>query len=352
MASIRKRGDKWQARIRLKGQVPIEKSFLTRKDAEAWGKVTESEMIRGTYIKRTDAEQTTLAEALERYQREVSASKRGAIQEAMRIKAWTVNKLARKSLAALRSADFAKYRDDRLKVAAASTVRLELAIISNLFNVARKEWGYEGLINPIEAIRLPTAQNARDRLFNDGEEALLLASLEAGSGRGADGKVTPGCRNTWLKPLVLLALETAMRRGELLALRWENIRLGDQVAHLPITKNGSSRNVPLSTKAVSVLKTLTRPLRGPVFDVTPNAVKLGFIRAVERARRAYVEAGGKDERVMVDLHFHDLRHIAVTRLAEKLPNIVELAAVSGHQDVRMLKRYYHPKAEDLARKLG
>ncbi len=352
MASIRKRGDKWQARIRIKGQLPVEKSFLTRKDAEAWGKVMESEMIRGTFIKRTDAEQTTLDQALDRYKREISAKKRGATQEEMRIKAWKAHKLARKSLAALRSADFAKYRDDRLKVAAAATVRLELAIISNLFNVARKEWGFEGLANPIEAIRLPTAQNERNRLFYDGEEALLLASLEPGSGRGKDGKVTPGCRNTWLRSLVLLAIETGMRRGEILSLRWENIRLVDRVAHLPLTKNGNSRNVPLSSKAVEVLKALPRPLRGPVFNVTPNAVKLGFIRAVERARSAYVEDGGEDDRVMVDLHFHDLRHIAVTRLAEKLPNIVELAAVSGHQDVRMLKRYYHPKAEDLARKLG
>ena len=76
------------------------------------------------------------------------------------------------------------------------------------------------------------------------------------------------------------------------------------------------------------------------------------LKAVERARKRYEAEGGKDERMLSDLHFHDLRHIAVTALAEKLPNIVELAAVSGHQDVRMLRRYYHPKAEDLARKLG
>jgi len=154
MATIRKRGAKWQARIQIKGFDQIAKSFSTRVDAEAWGKITESEMIRSVFIKRTDAEQTTLDQALDQYKREISSKKRGAAQEEMRIKAWKSHKLARKSLAALRGADFAKYRDDRLKVAAAATVRLELAIISNLFNVARKEWGYEGLTNPIEAIRL------------------------------------------------------------------------------------------------------------------------------------------------------------------------------------------------------
>ena len=98
---------------------------------------------------------------------------------------------------------------------------------------------------------------------------------------------------------------------------------------------------------------LPRKLYGEVFEgVTANAVKLAYMRAVKRARGAYVKAGGDDPRMLVDLHFHDLRHIAVTRLAEKLPNIVELAAVSGHTDVRMLKRYFHPKAEALALKLG
>jgi len=352
MATIRKRGDKWQARIQLKGFEPAAKSFTTKADAEAWGKITEAEMIRGVFIKRTDAERTTLAEALSRYEKEVTSGKKGADTERVRIAKWKRHKLAQKALGTLKASDFAGYRDARLKDgAAAATVRLELAIISNLFNVARKEWSFEGLANPIEAMRLPTSKNARNRLFLDGEEARLLQAL-APAARGEDGRFGDGCANPLLRPLVQLALATAMRRGELLALRWENIRLADRVAHLTDTKNGHSRDVPLSSAALEVLRTLPRALRGPVFPTTANAVKLGFIRAVERARKRYEAEGGKDERMLSDLHFHDLRHIAVTALAEKLPNIVELAAVSGHQDVRMLRRYYHPKAEDLARKLG
>lgn len=179
-----------------------------------------------------------------------------------------------------------------------------------------------------------------------------MAALERPE-RKANGQWGVGTENPLIKPFVVLALETAMRRGELLSLRWENIRLKDRVAFLPMTKNGQSRTVPLSTKAVEVFNGVTRKLYGTVFDeLTANAVKLGFIRAVKRARQAYVESGGDDPRMLVDLRMHDLRHIAVTRLAERLPNIVELAAVSGHSDVRMLKRYYHPKAEDLALKLG
>lgn len=359
MANIRKRGDKWQARIQIKGTEQVAKSFSSKSDAEAWAKITESEIIRGVFIKRTDAERTTLGEALDRYKEEVTPTKRGAVTECQRIKAWKAEKLASKSLAALRSVDFAQWRDKRLQAVKPATVRLELAVISNLFNIARKEWGFEGLGNPIASIRLPSAQNARDRLFLDGEESLLLDALKPVE-REENGQWGRGCGNPWLLPLVRLALETAMRRGELLALRWENIRMVDRVAHLPMTKNGNRRDVPLSSRAVEILYSL-RPKtggnvkqlqKGPVFLVTANAVKMGFTRAVERARRGYIEAGGTDDRMLTDLHFHDLRHIAVTRLADRLPNIVELASVSGHTDVRMLRRYYHPKAEDLAKKLG
>jgi len=351
MASIRKRSNKWQARVRVKDFETIEKSFSSKADAEAWAKITEAEIIRGVYIKRTLAEQTTLSEALGRYRKEITPHKRGAAQELKRIQSWLSNKLAGKSMASLRAQDFAKWRDQRLLDVSPATARLDLAVISNLFNIARKEWGFDGLINPIEGIRMPTVQNARHRLFYDGEEALLIGAMEPVS-RDAKGRLVQGCANPWVKPLVQLALETAMRRGELLSMKWENIRLADRVAHLPMTKNGSGRDVPLSSTAIEILKSLPRTLRGPVFQTTAVAINLAFPRAVKRARRAYVNNGGKDDRMLTDLHFHDLRHIAVTRLAEKLPNIIELAAVSGHTDVRMLKRYYHPKAEVLAQKLG
>lgn len=352
MGTVRKRGSKWQARIQIKGIQEVSKSFLSRHDAEVWAKIKEAEIIRGVYIKSSDAERTTLADALGKYEKEITSRKRGADQERHRIRVWKANPLAKKSLASLRGADFARWRDNRLKEVKSATVRHDLEVISNLFNVARKEWGIEGLNNPIEGIRLPTANNARSRVFYPGEEAMLMAALEP-TARQANGQWGTGTENALIKPFVLLALETAMRRGELLALRWENVRLKERTAYLPMAKNGQSRTVPLSTKAVELLNGMTRKLYGAVFEeLTANAVKLGFIRAVKRARKSYVEAGGDDPRILMDLRMHDLRHIAITRLAEKLHNIIELAAVSGHSDVRMLKRYFHPKAEDLAQKLG
>ena len=129
-----------------------------------------------------------------------------------------------------------------------------------------------------------------------------------------------------------------MRRGELLALKWTDIDLNKQTAHIPITKNGDSRTVPLSSEAVLVLKDLPRSISGKVFPITNCTLSA----AIERARtKASID----------DFHFHDLRHMAITRLAEKLPNLIELSSVTGHRSLAMLKRYYHPRAEDIARKL-
>jgi integrase len=139
-------------------------------------------------------------------------------------------------------------------------------------------------------------------------------------------------------PLVQLALETAMRRGELLSMEWKHINLEERTVFLPITKNGTSRTVPLSTKAIGILRGLPRD-SSAVFPLSHMTVHNCFVHACKRAK-------------IDDLHFHDLRHTATSRIAEKLPNVIELAAVTGHQTLQMLKRYYHPKAEALALKLG
>lgn len=340
---MRKRNGKWQVRIRLKDQPAIEKTFINKSDAEAWGKITESEIIRGTFIKRQEAERLTLSDSLNRYEKLISSKKQSGDIEKYRIKKWQSSKLAGRSLASLRGVDFAEWRDDRLKTAKPATVRLELALISNLFTIAQKEWGIEGLANPISSIRMPSVQNSRSRLFNENEESYLLDALNVSK---------HGCKNQFLKPIVLFALETAMRKGELLSLKWEHINFKDKVAFLPITKNGLPRLVPLSSSAISILKDLGSSDEGHVFKISANALNLAFNRSLTRARSAYKTHDGKNNKFLENFHFHDLRHIAITRLSEKLPNIIELAAVSGHKDVRMLKRYYHPCIKSLALKLG
>ena len=130
-----------------------------------------------------------------------------------------------------------------------------------------------------------------------------------------------------------------MRRSELLGLRWEHIDFVRRTIFLQLTKNGTSRTVPLSTHAIQILTEMPRNIDGRVFPVTHEVVSQAFNRA---RKRAGVE----------DVRFHDLRHMAITRLAEKLPNLIELSAVSGHKSLMVLKQYYRPSASDLAIKLG
>ncbi|MCC6207516.1 MAG: site-specific integrase [Gammaproteobacteria bacterium] len=333
MASFRKRGSyQWQAQVRKKGYPLQAMTFETRAAAESWARAVEVEMDQGRFVSRTEAETTTLMELLARYRDEVTPLKKSAASETTRINAMLRHPLAQRIVASLRGADMARYRDERLKQVQPATVKRDLVVISHLFEVARKEWGIP-VHNPVRDIKLPPSSRARERRLKpggpgqDSEETRLL-------------KACCKARNRFLLPVVQLALETAMRRGELVGLRWEHVDLKRQIAHLPDTKNGESRTVPLSSAAVQVLRELPRSLNGQVFPgLTTEAVKLAFVRARRNAR-------------LEDLRFHDLRHEATTRLFEKGLNIMEVASITGHKDLRMLRRYTHLRAEDLARKLG
>lgn len=355
MATIRKRGAKYQARIQRKGLAALARTFITRADAEKWARLTESELERGVFIDRSEAESTTLADILGRYGKEVSREHRGHESERIRLSALQRHRIGKLSLAKLKARDIAAYRDERMKTVSRATVSRELDLLRSALNVARRDWGFN-LENPVSLVRRPKLNNARSRIFIADEETRLLAAL-ANEGRDRHGRLGSGTRNPWISPMVELALQTAMRRGELLALRWENIDLHARTAHLPLTKNGRPRTVPLSSQAVAILRNLPRTLNGQVFPITAMALRLAFTRAVERARKTYeVEcrnAGiAPDSRLLNDLHFHDLRHIATSRLAEKLPNVVELSAVTGHSDLKMLARYYHVSPAALARKIA
>ena len=364
MATFRKRGEfQWQAQIRKEGWPAQSKTFNTLAEAEAWAAVIESEMVRGVFMSRAEAERTTLGKIIGRYISEVTPLHRGATAEELRLKAMQRHPLASRPLASLTSTDFALYRDARLKgdakkgtpPAAAATVHRELGLFQQVIDQARREWGIAIAENPVRLVARPKLKNARDRRLRADEEKYLVAALESG-GRDEGGKFIEGTRNPWIAPAVKLALETAMRQGEIVSLEWRHVDLKARTAHLPLTKNGTARTVPLSTAAVKLIKALPRS-EGQVFPLTANALKIAWQRALRRAKENY-EADRKkrrakpDPRFLADLRFHDLRHEATSRLAEKLSNILELASVTGHQDLQMLKRYYHPRAEDLAKKLG
>lgn len=353
MATITRRKTGFQAQVRRKGFPTISRSFDTRKDAEKWARQVEGELDRGVFIDRSEADKNTLGDILRRYLAEINPSKKGALCDAIRINRLLRDRLCSFKLAALSGKVLSQWRDDRLKAVTGATVNRELTIVSAAINIARKEWAVH-VENPVSVIRRPEGSKPRTRRLSPEEETLLLLACTATE--RDRGRYT-GPSNTWIKPLVLLALETAMRRGELISLHWSNIDLTNRVARLEDTKNGEQRDVPLSTRAVAILRTLPRSLGGKVFPISDDSLKKGFIRAVMRARSAYEkeckELGvAPNPGCLTNLHFHDLRHEATSRLAERLSNILELSAVTGHKDLRMLKRYYHPRATDLAKKLG
>jgi len=367
MGTITKRGElQWQAKVRKKGFPSQSRTFSYKEDAEKWVRAVERELETSGFVDRKEAEKSTLGEVLRRYQRDVTPTKKSAAIESIKIDVILKDHILSKlKMTALTSGVIACWRDRRLKEVSGATVNREIDVLSAVLNHADREWGIH-VENPIRRVKRPEKAKARDRRFSAEEEAYLFAALTGGE-RQSDGTFSKGARNPWLLPLVQLAIETAMRRGELLSLDWENVDLKRQTAHLPDTKNGDARTVPLSTRAVAILEALSTPeddeagadvrRSGRVFATTALALRKGFTRAIERAQKQYTtdcrEANRKPMAGFLrDVHFHDTRHEAASRLAEKLTNVLELSAVTGHRDLRMLKRYYHPRAEDLARKLG
>ena len=327
MASIRFRSNKWQARVSRKGEQSLVKTFQSKEDAERWARSIEVEWDKGTYTNTHQAQKTTFGELIERYLREVTPTMRGAGADTIRLKAIMRRPIAKVNTLLLNSSLIAKYRDERLKEVSAGTVIRELAYFSSIINHARREWDIN-IANPVLLVRKPPSPQGRNRILTYEEERKLLYACEPKANR-----------NIYTRPFVILALETAMRRGELLGLKWINIDIHKRTAFILLTKNGESRTVPLSTRAIETLQALPRSIDGRVLPINFAALENNFKRARERAE-------------LLDLRIHDLRHTAITRLAEKLPNLIELSAVSGHKSLAMLKRYYHPNPEQLAIKIA
>jgi integrase len=332
MASFRKRGSSgWQAQVRRKGYPAQSKSFSTRAAAVQWVRSIEYEMDQGLFVSRNEAETTTVGELLNRYLIEYTPHKKGAGPEACRIRALLRHPIANRFIGTVRGVDMARYRDERLKKVTGGSIRRELTILSHLFEVSRKEWGIF-VHNPVRDIKLPPNNRARNRRLQDAENASDTEETRLFT-------ACRRCRNPYLLPIVRFALETAMRQSEIVRLHWQHVNIKRRTAFLPDTKNGDSRTVPLSGIAVDVLTALPRSISGEVFPgVTTQSIKKAFIRATHRAG-------------IEDLHFHDLRHEATTRLFEQGLNIMEVSSITGHRDLQMLRRYTHLRAEDLAKKL-
>ena len=304
-------------------------------------------MKRGTFVDRSESERTTLREAFERYECEITVHKKSATQEKGRIKTLKDSPLGAMALASIRGSDVANYRDKRAVTVSASSILNELAVLSHLFTIARKEWGMESLSNPVLLARKPRRPAGRDRRFMDGEEQRLLAACDRS-------------QSVALSQLLIVAVETAMRLGELLSLTWDNVDLKRRVALLPDTKNGDARLVPLSSRAATALESVSRHIQDRrVFWnwQASDSVRHAWQRAIQRARALYEKECRElehepDADYLTGLRFHDLRHEATSRFFELGFNPMEVATITGHKTLQMLKRYTHLRAEDLAKRLA
>jgi integrase len=328
MAAIRRRGDmQYQAEVRKKGYPAQRKTFIYKEDAILWGKETEVKIERGLFFDRTTAEKTTMMELFERYKTDIlpSLAGRGSLPA---LNALT-NYFKKYAVSSVTSEMIVKYRNKRLESVKSGTVRKELGLLSKIIDIAGKEWGCPVAVNPCTNVKKPAEGKGRDRRLEGTEEKYLLYSC-------ADSSAA-------LEAITIIAIESASRLGELLELNWKYVDLNKRTMKFFDTKNGEDRNVPLSSCAVAafiIIQNMPKHISGRVFyrwKASDSFTKI-FARACKRAG-------------IENLHFHDLRHEACSRLADKF-HMHELMKITGHKSSSMLARYYHPRAEDLAKKLA
>jgi integrase len=343
MAQIYYRGEyQWLARIRRVGYPQQTKTFLTKADAEAWVREIEGKMDRGVFIDRSILEKTKFRALIDRYEEEITPTKRGSLKEKSKLKMLRKTLLSEMSLARIQPGDIVDFRKERSSIVAPATVTKEMNLLSNIFHVARTEWKMPGLENPVTGVRRPKAPKGRNRRLHSGDEMERILSAT---------------QSPTLRSVMPLAIETAMRRSEMINLLWSDIDFKEQTAHLKETKNGTSRTVPLSRKALELLKEIRGGANEKVYPVTPDAVTQAFGRALRRARKLYEEECIKegiepDAKFLTNLRLHDMRREATSRLLEdKNLEVMEVMAITGHKDIRMLDIYTKLRAKRIAKKL-
>ncbi|HDL4241807.1 TPA: site-specific integrase [Mannheimia haemolytica] len=325
MASIRKRGSKYQVEISKKG-VRKSATFRTKAEAQAWAYEEERKI---EIISKGGVVDILFAEALERYQNEVSINKRTWRREIGRINNILKEPIANRYVQDIKRDDIEDWIEARLKRGLkGSSVERDLSILSNVFTYCLKRWGYISE-NPMIGVIHPNKVPPRKQRYSqeDIDKILEVSKYREDIKRS----------NAQLAAAMLFAIETAMRAGEISGLTWDNVNFEKRIAHLPMTKNGSSRDVPLSSKAIEILKRLeTIKKDNSVFQLPQgNGLSARFFELKEKAGLSY-------------LNFHDTRREALSRLAKKV-DVMTLAKISGHKDVKiLLNTYYAPNMEEVA----
>ncbi|MCC7005530.1 MAG: site-specific integrase [Ottowia sp.] len=324
MASFQKRPRGWRVEVQVKGYREC-RTFDTKAQAQAWAALKETELRQA--IQSGVVSGKTVLDALDRYAREVSPTKRGQRWEVLRVALIGRTPLANVKLSDLLPEHIAYWRDERLRQVTGATVNRELSLISHVFSVAAKEWRWITK-SPTSDVRRAKPSLPRDRLIAPKEIERLLLAAGWSNGEPVRNKTHA------VAVAFLFAIETAMRAGEICSLRKTDIT--GRVAQLCMTKNGSARQVPLSSRALELLSYLPEA-QGTLFGMLPSQLDALFRKL-------------KSISNIENLHFHDTRHEAITRLSRKL-DVLALARMVGHKDLRQLQIYYNETAEELATRL-
>lgn len=313
MATIRQlQSGKWNVQVRIKGHKPKSSTHMTKESAETWAREQE---------KTVQSSCATIEKLSPLYLEEVmtiQGKKRGGY-EATQHRLNTLSRSLPASLSILTNADVSEYKIKRLRAVTGATVRLELQLLSRLLRWAASEKGIE-CVDVVQGVQLPPPSKPRDKVLAPHEYSIILDNV-----------------SDKIKPIIILAYETAMRRGELLSITPSMVNLRKRVIHLTHTKNGESRDVPLSSVACELLKRLCdgRNDDSILFPYADYTISQAFRRAVRKCR-------------IYGVCFHSLRHTAITRYAEKGFSTVQLQVISGHKSITMLARYSHIKATSIA----
>lgn len=324
MATVRKRGDRWRVEVYRDGKRKS-KTCSTKTEAILWGAEEEKKL---ELIANGMQPETLFSDVIKRYLNEVTPTKRGEKHEFNRLTRFLRHPITDKYISDVTRHDLELWIKERLETVKGESVRRELSTIGHIFKVAVERWGYIQS-SPMVGLQQPQASKPRTQRFTQ-EDIDEIIKISGYNESLKTAKARTGAA-------MLFAVETAMRAGEICNLTWNNVNLEKRTAFLPITKNGSSRTVPLTKVAVKILERLRDEIEqgDTCFQVKSNILDATFRKLKKTASREY-------------LHFHDTRREALTRLAKKV-DVMTLAKISGHKDIRILQNvYYAPNMEEVA----
>jgi integrase len=325
MASLRKRNERWEVRVRRTGQPTQTKTFTLKSDAIQWARETELALERGHINSRPLSFSMSLQEATERYLNEVAVYHKGGQVERYRLRKLVKSLGEAKLLNSILASDIAALKTQRLLEVSTGTVRRELNLLSSLFETAKHEWGGGTLVNPVAAVKRPPDSLPRDRRLTPWEKVRLLSEAERSG-------------NPTLHTAIVVALETAMRQGEMLKLKWSDVDFDKRQIIVRNTKNGSNRMVAMSSSLKTHLTAVQKPT-DHLFEITSSGLQQAFKRLIRQLQ-------------MHDLRFHDLRHEAISSLFEMGLSVPEVQLMSGHRTLDQLMRYSHARINEIKRKVG